>query len=154
MIANNDLAENLGPRSNEDMIPDTRSTAPATQISQGDAMIEGTPGPYNGLRVHDNATKVMDTQPRSYLCLSRNRNPGDDLNTTLHEEAQWLSRETVLVAPAKETVDQQCLEALRQQPAYEGPQPGIFFSQAGDIGLHSTPQWHWHCLVISTHIQA
>jgi len=69
-------------------------------------MVEGTAFSYDGFRMHDDTTKVMDAYAWPYRGLGWNGNPGRDLNKTLDEKAQRLGGDTALVAPPKDTVDE------------------------------------------------
>ena len=60
MITNVDVSEDFSAGANEDVIPNAWRPTPASQVSQGDSMVEGTAFSYDSFGMHDDAAEVMN----------------------------------------------------------------------------------------------
>jgi hypothetical protein len=87
------------------VVANTRCAAPPSEVTQGDAMIEGAILPNTCLRIHNNATEVMTAQAFPNPSLRWERNARRDLCETLNQESERLCGNAVLVTPAKDAID-------------------------------------------------
>src|SRR5256885_16411345 len=97
-------------------------------------MIEGAIFPNSRLRMHDNATEVMNAQPFPDPSLRWKRDARRNLGETLNQESERLYWNMVLVTPAKDTVDEQRLESLGEQPSHHRTQSWSLLPEASNIG--------------------
>jgi hypothetical protein len=62
--------------------------------------------------MHNNASEVMNAQAFPDPSLRWERDARSDLCATLNQKSEWLCWNVVLVTPAKDTIDEECLETL------------------------------------------
>jgi hypothetical protein len=140
LIADLNVTQQLRPGPNDYVVANARCATPATQVTQCDAMIEGAMLPNTRLRMHDNATEVMNAQAFSNPSLCWQRDTRRDLCEALDKEAKWLGWDTVLVTPAKDTVHEKCLEPLGQHSPHDGTQTWPLLTEAGQVCTHNGPE--------------
>jgi len=112
IITELNIAQQLRSCPNDHVVANVRRAAPSSEVTQCDAMINGAMLPDTCLRIHNNATEVMNTQAFPDPRLRWERDARSDFCETLNQEAERLSWNAVLVTPAKDAIDEKCLESL------------------------------------------
>src|SRR5438128_2009873 len=106
IIADLNVAQQLRSCPNDHVVTNARCAAAPSEVTQGDAMIDGAILPNMRLRMHDNATEVMQAQALADPSLRWKRDTRGDLSETLNHESQRLGWNAVLVTPAKDAIDE------------------------------------------------
>jgi hypothetical protein len=113
IITNFNITQQFRSSADDNMVANAGGAPPGPEITQCDAMIEGAILPDTHLRIHNNATEVMNAQAFANLSLRRKRDAGSDLCKPLEQKSARLRWNAVLVTPAKNTVHEKGVESLR-----------------------------------------
>jgi len=119
VIANRDLAYNLGPSSYQYIITDNCRSPGSTPITDSNPLIQGAVLAQFNSGMKDNAAEVIDTESLANFAGSGNRYAGGNLDEAFTDKTEWLSGKPLALQPVEQTIDKNRLEALREQSCYK-----------------------------------